>query len=54
LGLRGKVLVAGAAACRAGFCKKMPEAIPMSDGASSSWLQDGPAAGQNLAHQQQW
>jgi len=45
--LRGKVLVAGD--YRGGFHEKLPEASPMSDRASASWLQD--TAGQGGAHQ---
>ena len=51
LGLCGKVLVVGG--YRGGFCEKLPEASPMSDGANTSRLQDRPIAGQGQAHQQQ-
>ena len=51
MGLGGKVLVAGGD-YRGGFCEKLWEASPLSDKASASRLQDGPAAGQ--AHQQRW
>ena len=39
---------------RGGFCEKLLEASPRSDGANANWLQDGPAAGQGWAHQQRW
>jgi len=38
--------------CRSGFSEKLPEASPVSDGASASWLQDRPTTGQS--HQRQW
>jgi len=49
MGLCGKALVAGG--YRGGFCEKLREASPMSDKASASWLEDGPAAGQSQANQ---
>jgi len=52
LGLRGKVFVVGS--YRGDFCEKLPEASPMSNRANTNQLQDGPAAGQGLASQQQW
>ena len=52
VGLRGKVLVAGG--YRGGFCEKLREASPMSDQASASRFQDGPAAGQGQANQRWW
>ncbi|RMB94707.1 hypothetical protein DUI87_28820 [Hirundo rustica rustica] len=33
-------------ACRGGFCEKLREAAPMSNGANASQLQDGPTTGQ--------
>ncbi|GAB0181749.1 hypothetical protein GRJ2_000640200 [Grus japonensis] len=36
---------------RGGFCEKLLEASPVSDGANASRLQDGPAAGQGQANQ---
>ena len=38
---------------RGGFCKKLLEASPVSNGANASWLQDGPTARQGQAHQRQ-
>lgn len=53
----GKVLAAeelgGRVGCR-GFCEKMQEASPMSNGANGSQIQDRPASGQGWAHQWQW
>jgi len=45
LGLHGKVLVMEE--CRGAFCEKVQEAAPVWDKASSSQLQDRPAARQN-------
>jgi len=39
---------------RGGFCEKLLEALPMSDKANATRLQDGPAAGQIQAHQRWW
>jgi len=44
-GLRGQVVVVKGG-YRGGFCEKLLEASPVSDRASASQLQDGPAAGQ--------
>jgi len=43
--LRGKVLVRRGG-CRGSLCEKLLEASPISNRASSSQLQEGPAAGQ--------
>ncbi|GAB0180530.1 mitochondrial enolase superfamily member 1 [Grus japonensis] len=51
LGLCGKVLVVGGGGYRGGFCEKLLEVPPVSDRASASQLQDGPAAGQGQANQ---
>jgi len=32
--------------CRGGFCEKLLEASPVSNGANVSWLQGGPTTGQ--------
>lgn len=45
MGLRDKVFVAQG--CRSGLCAKRPGVAPILDGASSSWLQKVPAAGQS-------
>lgn len=34
---------------RGGFCEKAPEAVPMLDRVSTSWLQDRPIAGPKLS-----
>ena len=49
LGLCGNVLVVGGG-YRGGFCEKLPEASPISDGANASRLQVRPTAGQGQAH----
>ena len=52
LGLRGQVLVAGAAGVASvRSCQKLP---PVSNEANASQLQDRPAAGQGRAHQRRW
>ena len=44
----------GGGGYRGGFCGKLLEASPMSDGANASRLQDGPTDGQGQAHQRWW
>lgn len=44
----------GGAGYRSGFCERLLEALPVSDRANASWLQDRPITGQGWVHQGPW